>query len=309
MKNRPFTLVLGGGGARGIAHLGVLRVLERENIAPAMIVGTSMGAIIGAMYAQTLDTYVIEQRIEKLYKSDFFTKIGLDFFVLEDYVDRHNFFDQWINKAKRNYILSRTITHESALPEQTLREALSYLIEEMDISDCRIPFGSVATDLKTGDVVVLTSGSLTTAVAASATIPAITNPIHLNDRLLVDGGAACITPVVPAKAVKDYPVVAVDVWKTISHQKMSARGLGMLFRAGEITQINLNRLLVDQAEVVIQPGVQEYSWVKFSLYKEMIDKGITAAEEALPNIKNLYKRKLFSKRRQQSHNIFKVVKI
>ncbi len=305
MKNKPFTLVLGGGGARGIAHLGVLRVLEREKIMPSLIVGTSMGAIIGATYAQTLDTYEAERRIEKLYQSNFFTKIGLDFFVLEDYVDRHNFFDQWVNKAKRNYLLSRTITRDSALPEQTLREALSYLIDEMDISDCRIPFRSVTTDIKNGDVVVIKSGSLTRAVAASSTIPAITKPVELNGRFLIDGGAACITPVVPALKISNLPLVAVDVWKTITHQKMPDRGLGMLFRAGEITQINLNRLLVDQADIVIQPPVQEYSWVKFSLYQEMIERGIVAGEDALVKIKKLKKKKS-RKADRFSHNIFKV---
>lgn len=287
MKNTPFTLALGGGGARGISHLGVLRVLEREKIYPSMIVGTSIGAIMGAMFAQTLDTKVMEERIDRLFKSDFFTKIGLDFFVLEDYVDRHNFLDQWINKAKRNFILTKTITQKSALPEQVMYEAISYLIEDMDISECRIPFGAVATDLRTGDIVVLTSGQITTAVIASATIPAITEPLEINNRLLVDGGAACITPVIPAKRVSNHPVVAVDVWKSITHKELSSRGLGMLLRAGEITQINLNRLLLEHAEVIIQPSVQEYSWVKFSLYPELIEKGIIAAEKKLAEIKNI----------------------
>ncbi len=290
MKNASFTLALGGGGARGIAHLGVLRVLEREKIRPVLIIGTSIGAIIGGMYAQTLDTHTCEERIERFFKTDFFTKIGLDFFVLEDYPDRHNFLDQWINKAKRNYILSRTITRESVLPETVLREALSYLIDEVDIAGCRIPFRAVATDIRNGDVVVIKSGSLTTAVAASSSIPAITTPVEINNRLLVDGGAACITPVVPAKRVSSDPVVAVDVWKTIEHQKLPSRGLGTLLRAGEITQVNLNRLLVEQADVIIRPAVQHYSWVKFSLYKELIEKGMTAAEKMLPEIEKIEKK-------------------
>ncbi len=305
MKNTPFTLVLGSGGARGISHLGVLRVFEREKIQPALIIGSSMGAIIGGMYAQTLDTKMCEEKIDSLFKSDFFAKIGLDFFVLEDYVDRHNFFDQWISKAKRNYILSRSITRESALPEKVLREALSYLIEEMDIAECRIPFGAVATDIKNGDVVVIKTGSLNTAVAASSSIPALTTPIEINGRLLVDGGAACITPVLPAKRMSNDPVVAVDVWKTITHQKLPSRGLGMLLRAGEITQVNLNRLLVEQAEIIIQPAVQEYSWVKFSLYNELIEKGIQAAEKMLPAIKNLGEKSLQEKARHPQ-TVFKV---
>jgi NTE family protein len=291
IKNTPFTLALGGGGARGIAHLGVLRVLEREKLQPSLIIGTSIGAIIGGMYSQTLDTDACEARIEKFFSSDFFTKIGLDFFVLEDYVDRHNFLDQWINKAKRNYILSRSITRESALPREVLNEALSFLIVEMDITDCRIPFRAVATDIRNGDVVVIKSGSLTTAIAASSSIPAITTAIEINRRLLVDGGAACITPVVPAKRISDNPVVAVDVWKTIEHRKLPSRGLGTLLRAGEITQVNLNRLLVEQADVVIQPPVQKYSWVKFSLYKDLIKHGEHAAEAMIREIEKIKRKK------------------
>jgi NTE family protein len=284
MKTNPFTLVLGGGGARGIAHLGVLRVLEQKKIYPSLIVGTSMGAIIGAMFCQTLDTMRVEKRIDNLFQSDFFKKIGLDFFVLEDYPERHTIFEQWLGKAKRNYMLSRSITRQSAFPEDILREALSYLIDDMNIADCRIPFRAVATDIRNGDVVVLGSGSLTTAVAASSSIPAITKPVEINKRLLIDGGAACITPVIPAKRISPHPVVAVDVWKSVAHQKIPFQGLKLLLRAGEITQINLNRLLVDQADIIIQPAVQEYSWTKFSLYHELIEKGIAAAESVLPAI-------------------------
>ena len=138
-----YTLVLGGGGARGIAHLGVLRVLEREQLLPARIVGTSIGAVIGGMFSQTLNTVGCERRIESLFKSDFFKKIGLDFFSLEDHSDRHNLLEHWITKAKRNYYLSRTLTHSGALPDEVLREALSFLIDDTLIEDLQLPFAAV----------------------------------------------------------------------------------------------------------------------------------------------------------------------
>jgi NTE family protein len=290
MENYPFTLVLGGGGARGIAHLGVLRILERENIRPSLIVGTSIGSVIGGMYAQTGDTKTILERIENFFSSDFFTKIGLDFFVLEDKVDRHNFLDHWINKAKRHLYLSRTLTRESALPEQVLREAISYLLDEGDIDSCTIPFAAVATDLGTGDIVVIRNGSIREAVTASSSIPAIAKPVDIGGRMLIDGGASCITPVIPAIQMSQNPVVAVDVWKTLTNQLLPNRGLGVLLRAGEITQLNLNRLLVDQADVVIRPSVQEYQWVQFGLYKELIQRGEEAAAMKLAEIRALFNR-------------------
>jgi predicted acylesterase/phospholipase RssA len=81
--NHKYTLVLGGGGARGIAHLGILRVLERERLLPSLIVGTSIGAVIGSMFSQTLNSHECERRIESLFKSDFFKRSDLSSSVLK----------------------------------------------------------------------------------------------------------------------------------------------------------------------------------------------------------------------------------
>jgi NTE family protein len=291
MERLPFTLALGGGGARGIAHIGVFRAFDRHSLEPSCILGSSIGAITGAMYAQNPDIGAVMRRIERFFASDFFRKIGLDYFTLEDAADRHTMLDQWMRKVRGNYILSKTITRESALPEEVLREALAYLIDDTDIAECRIPFGAVATDLRTGDVVVVRSGSLATAVAASASIPAITKPVELDGMLLIDGGASCITPVAPARDINNDPVVAVDVWKTVSHQKMPDRGVGILIRAGEITQLNLNRVHVEQADIVIRPAVQEYEWMKFSRYAELIAKGEEAAAEKIPAIRDVCRKR------------------
>jgi NTE family protein len=282
--NRNYTLVLGGGGARGIAHLGVLRVLERERLLPSLIVGTSMGAVIGGMFSQTLNSHKCERRIETLFKSDFFRKIGLEFFSLEDRADRHSLLDHWITKARLNYYLSRTLTHPGAFPDEVLSEAISFLIEDTPCEDLHIPFAAVATDLETGEPVILSNGSLRNAVTASASIPAISTPTQINNRTLIDGGASCITPVIPARSLSPDPIVAVDVWKTLPKYKEPTRGLSVLLRAGEITQINLNTLLVEQADVVIRPDVSHFQWTQFEMYKEFIQKGMSATEMSLDKI-------------------------
>jgi NTE family protein len=282
--NHKYTLVLGGGGARGIAHLGILRVLERERLLPSLIVGTSIGAVIGSMFSQTLNSHECERRIESLFKSDFFKKIGFEFFSLEDRADRHNLLDHWITKAKRNYYLSRTLTHPGALPDEVLSEAISSLIEDTSFEDIYIPFAAIATDLENGEPVILRKGSLRDAVTASASIPAISTPKQLNNRTLIDGGASCITPVIPARRISPDPIIAVDVWKTLPKYKEPTRGLSVLLRAGEITQINLNKLLVEQADVVIRPDVNHFQWTQFEMYQELIQKGMSATEMSLDKI-------------------------
>ncbi len=282
---RPFTLVLGGGGARGIAHLGVCKVLEREKLLPSLIVGTSMGAVMGAMFAQTLNTSECEERLDALFRSDFFRKIGLDFFLLEDSADRHTKLNRLIGKAKRHFYLSRTLTRTGALPNEVLSEALSYLIEDMRMEELKIPLATVATDLESGTPITLIDGSLRTAVGASASIPAIAAPTEIDGRLLVDGGASCITPVIPAQKLSANPIVAVDVWKALPEYKEPTRGLSVLIRAGEITQLNLNNSLLMYADAVISPEVKQYHWIKFDRYRELIRLGAEAAERALPAIR------------------------
>src|SRR3989304_9422408 len=150
-------LVLGGGAARGFAHVGVIRILEQEKIPIHMIVGTSVGSLIGAIYAAELDSLDLEITAFQLERDDL-----LDYSVLT---------------IKKGRIVG-----------ERLERFVSQKVHVARIEDLKIPFAAVATDIRTGERVVLNSGPLARAVRASCALPGIFQPVEMNGRLLVDGG-------------------------------------------------------------------------------------------------------------------------
>ncbi len=156
-KEPKIALVLGGGSAKGFAHVGVIRVLEEEKIPISMIVGTSVGSIIGSMYAANPDSFQLE----------------------------------WLAfKIDRNDILDFSIVYSKLGPVQGVRleNFLDQNVKAKKVEDTKIPFYPVATDLNTGETVTLEKGSLARAVHASAAIPGVFTPVQFGSRLLVDGG-------------------------------------------------------------------------------------------------------------------------
>jgi NTE family protein len=203
-------LVLSGGGARGIAHIGVLRVLEAEGIVPDVVAGTSMGALVGGLYAighspATLDSLV--------------TSLDWASYFLDD--PEHRFLS-----LDRRFIGDRTIVElplknwKVALPSgvvsgQRIFELLSRLTWPVqtvrDFRGLRIPFVATGTDIETGEAVVLDTGSLALAMRASMSIPGLFDPVRMNNRLLVDGGITRNLPAREARALGANILICSDV--------------------------------------------------------------------------------------------------
>ncbi len=284
MSRQSISLALGGGGARGIAHLGVLRVLEEEGIVPECIAGTSMGAVIGAMYARYRDTNEVERRIGDLVKSDFMDKAGLDSYASSKRIFHKKGLDHVLSRLRQNIQLARVFIRPGTIPVELLLEAMDYLIDDIDISELSIPFCAVATDLSEGKPVLFRSGPVRTAITASAAIPGVFTPLEYEGMKLVDGGASYLTPVPPVKQISNAPVVAVDVSKTLANAPFPDRGYGIFFRSGDIAMINYNAMLIEQADVVIRPDVASIHWADFYSYPEMIEKGYVAARSKLTEI-------------------------
>jgi len=284
MSRLTISLALGGGGARGIAHLGVLRVLEEEGIVPGSIAGTSMGAVIGAMYARYRDTREVERRIGELVNSDFMEKAGLDSYASSKKSFHKKGLDYVLSRLRQNIQLARVFIRAGTIPSELLLEAMDFLIDDIDISELSLPFCAVATDLNEGKPVLFRSGPVRIAITASAAIPGVFTPLEYEGMKLVDGGASYLTPVPPVKQMSDAPVVAVDVSKTLTNAPFPDRGYGIFFRSGDIAMINYNAMLIGQADVVIRPDVESIHWADFYSYPEMIEKGYVAARSKLTEI-------------------------
>jgi len=205
-------LVLSGGGARGLAHIGVLRALEEQHIRVDAIAGTSMGAIIGALYASGKSTDEIEHIALTMNWSQLFADLPP-----RDRLSFRRKQDSRQNLIEAQLTLDDGIIHlpKGAAKGQNLQIMLQQLFANVsDVTDfdrLRIPFRAVAADLATGDPVIFEQGSLATAMRASASIPGLFAPVEINGKILVDGGVANNLPVDVVKSMDVDYVIAVDI--------------------------------------------------------------------------------------------------
>ena len=186
-KHKKVTLVLGGGSARGIAHIGVLKVLVREKIPISRIVGTSMGALIGAAYAAGITPEEMEKKA-----------MGVS-----------------INK-----LIDPTVPRMGLLAGNRMQAMIKTLLDNKKFDDCRIPFAAITTDIETGQAVVHQSGDLTTVVRASCSWPGIFTPVKIDGRLLCDGGIKDSVQTDIARNLGEGYVIAVEIGRASCREKV-----------------------------------------------------------------------------------------
>lgn len=250
-RRKKVTLVLGGGSARGLAHIGVLKVFEREGIPIDAIVGTSMGAMIGAAYSVGI---TIPQMEDRAYK--FTTK----------------------------KILDTTMPAMGLLAGDKLEKTIREMVDDKAFSDCRIPLSVVANDIETGEEVVFNKGDLVKVVRASCSWPGIFNPVRVEGRLLSDGG---IKHSVPAKIARDLGaeyIIAVDVGFCVKRGKID-NIFQMILQSFQIMGEELNQYQSRDADAVIKVILPNIDQAAFEKSRKIIAKGIEAAEAGIGRIK------------------------
>ncbi len=244
-------LALSGGFARGIAHIGVLRVLVEHHIPIDVISGTSVGALIGAAYAS--GTTIGE--MERQAKETRFTDFG-----------------RW------------TLSRLGLASNQKLEEFLARFTTAKRFEDLRIPMAIVATDLGAGNTVYFTQGDLGTAVRASCAYPGLFVPINLNGRILVDGFLTEPVPVEGARRMGAEIVIAVNLSSRVVETKPKSM-FEVIGRAFSVVQQTTEITWRRGADVVIEPQVMEVLWDEFSRTPELVAAGESAARLALPAIR------------------------
>jgi len=206
----PFTLVLGGGGARGLAHIGVLKALEKIDLIPSLIVGTSMGAVIGAMYSQLRSAEAVEKKVREFIEGDFFKRIGLEQFSDIDDENTNSVWERFASHLRQRYMLSKSALGSGTFAQITLVQSLKMLLEDGDIRDLTLRFAAVTSDLVTGEEHVITSGSIIDAATASSAVPGIIAPLASGSHLFIDGTVTSTIPVPAASSLSKDPIVAVE---------------------------------------------------------------------------------------------------
>ncbi len=282
-------LALGGGAARGLAHVGFIKVLEREGIPIHAIAGTSMGAIVGAKYALNPKASVLEEDLYRFLESDVFRKAHLDFLSEEEGEAKGFFFHMARYISKRVYY-TLAANQRSMIKEETFWKIMEFLIPDVPVAFTRIPFAATAVDLRTGVEVVLQGGSLKDAVAASCALPGMLPPVLVGDYELVDGGWLDLVPGAVARGLGAHLVIGVWVGSDLGEACCWDNSIDILSRADEITRHYLGLYRLGECDVVVAPEVGHYSWADFDRAPEAIKAGEEAAVQALPTIRKAMSR-------------------
>jgi NTE family protein len=282
-------VALGGGGARGLAHVGFLSALEKNNIPIDMIVGTSIGALVGAAYATNPDARALKQKVLEILGSNRDNAKGLKLLGRMQWEDstKNDLFNRLYRFAQKEVFLSLAMFRNALFSVEDMRNTVEAFVADINIEQTTIPFGALAVDLYTGEQIALKKGRLIEAVMASCAIPGFMPPIHWNGRLLVDGGVANPVPTDLARDIGAEVVIAVDVGLSISQSTAIKDGIDAINRATEVMAYNLSIRGRESADLLIEPAVKQVRWAQFMNYENLIQQGEKAAESQIENIKNL----------------------
>jgi NTE family protein len=287
--NMKIGLVLGGGAARGFAHVGVIRALQREKIPVDIVVGASIGAIIGGSWAADLDVVGLEERVRKVLTSAEFRQNRFSF-MRESRERSGGLLYSMGNLLRKGVVYGVSTMRSSFVSAEEFTSTLGGILPDIRVEDCRLPFGAVALDLESGDEIVLRHGSLRRAAFASAAIPGLLPPVHEGKRVLIDGGWIDKVPVLPAFRMGADVVLAVDISASLDDVRDYSKGTSIMVRANGIKDsvlVGFTRVLAD---IVIEPEVKDIHWADFDSFETCIQAGDDAATAAIPAIRKMIRR-------------------
>lgn len=279
-------LALGGGGARGLAHIGVLKVIESEGIKINCITGCSMGAIIGGLYSYYGNVKETEDFVRRVINDPKFIDLGID--DLSEDSEKHgkNFFEQFFDYIGTRLHVLKTLNHPSYFDDDVTNEIYE-LIPDVPIENLKIKFSAIATDLLSGEEINFTKGSLRNAIRASSAIPGIFPPVKYQNYFLVDGSASESVPAGKVRWLGANRVLAVDVTRNLRTVEEPENIIEILFRTEDITSYHLSDLRLREADLIIRPQVKQLTWADFDRIDEIISAGEKAAKDNIKEIKKL----------------------
>jgi len=289
MRNRfklSIGLALGGGAARGLAHVGVLRALERGKIPVDIIVGTSMGAIIGGAFAAIGDAGLVEQKVRDVLTSEEFRQNRLQF-LKETKHQRGGLFFSVANLVRRGIFFGVSNLRPSFLSAEEFAHSFDAMIPDEQIEELQVTFGAVALDIQSAEEIILRTGDLRQAAEASSAIPGILPPVSINGRSLIDGGWVDKIPVLPTFHLGADIVIAVDITADLQDSEDYRRGVDIMVRANAIKDAMLVDHSKRMADIVVAPEVGDVHWADFGAFERCIEAGDEAASKMVPRIREM----------------------
>ena len=280
-KNLKIGLALGGGGARGACHIGILKSLERNGIIPDVISGTSAGSMIGAMYASHGDSNIVEEKYISHVNGEDFKDLGFRYIPNNEKDD--SIFSQVFKQIKNQYILMVSSNRKSLVKNERLSKAANNLFSNSQFSDLKIPLIITATDLISGKPILYKSGNVVDAVVKSSSIPGFIEPTYIDNRMLLDGGIVFPTPVPPLVGECDF-IIAINISKAFKTDDEPENIFEIMNRSRDISTLHLNSYLLNQSNFVISPKHENVHWSAFDKTKEFIQNGYNAAESEMEKL-------------------------
>ena len=280
-------LALGAGGARGLAHIGVIRALAEEGIPIDGIAGISFGAIVGALYSLHLDIGTVQEKLREYLKSPLFQETEREMEVPDP--DRAlGFLERLQSTIKKGYFYTRALSRTSVITPESFVLHMRELVGDHVFTDLNIPFHCSSVDLITGGPIIFSDGPLVTALQASCATPGFFPPVSLHGMLLVDGGVAEIVPVFLAKTFRPDFIIGVDVSREIepiSEQGQIHHSLDVVFRSYELTRDFINVYTSRELDVVIRPQIGSSDWSDFKFFDHYVEEGYKAAKARMADIR------------------------
>lgn len=282
-------LVLSGGGAKGMAHIGALKIIEEAGIRIDYIGGTSMGAIVGGLYASGYSA----NQLDSIFKSIDFNRL------IQDEIPRRakTFYER--EESEKYAITFPVNKFKVSLPKgiskgqnfyNMLSKLTSHVNDVEDFSKLPIPFLCVATNLESGKETVLKSGYLPRAIRASGTLPTLFSPVKINDSLYIDGGVKNNYPVDEVRAMGADIIIGIDVQDTLKTRKELKSVLNIMTQINNYRTIENMEIKSKKTDIYIHPNIKNYNVVSFAEGNEIIDAGTQEARLYFEELKTIAKR-------------------
>ncbi|WP_324719724.1 patatin-like phospholipase family protein [Salinimicrobium sp. HB62] len=279
-------LVLSGGGAKGLAHIGVLKVLEEAGVRVDYIGGTSMGAIVGALYsagysAKQLDSIFQTTNFNILLQDElprgaktFYEKRDSEKYALTLPFDDFNIsFPSALSRGQNVYNLMSKLTF--------------HLEDQQDFSELPIPFFAVATNVETGEEVILDSGHLPQVISASSAIPSLFNPVFIDGKMLTDGGVVNNYPVEELRRRGAEIIIGVDVQDTLMERQDLRSVFDILTQISNFGTIDDMREKIEKTDIYIDPDIKPFSVMSFEKGGQIIEAGEAAARAKMEELREI----------------------
>ncbi len=283
-------LALGGGGARGLSHVGIIQALEKRGIPIDFIAGTSVGSVVGAFYALHKDSQRLCKTAQELAEKMNQYKNQFDFSQFNKEDRKILPWGKLTEFIKKSYFLhtelSKTCINDGMMMEKLFEE----IFDEKQFNDTKLPFIAVAADLVRGEEVHLNNGRLIPALMASCAIPGIFPPVQLHNKLLVDGGIIDNVPIEAVRKLGANFIIASNITRKLKKKVKYKNAIDILVRSEKITSKELRKVQLDKADFVISPEIHHIDWWNFSKPEQCMRLGKEAADKVLTELQKKIKK-------------------